>query len=278
MKLISKGLLFIVLLLFVSRTIIFSQAAKSSIQINKNLKIVALDYYYNHELKKDSNGNEFQYHYVWEDKENTGFYEVGELCKSLGSEITEIHNAPTLKELKNVSIYIIVDPDTQTETAQPNFISDIAITEIDNWVKQGGVLVLMANDFGNCEFQHFNKLSEKFGLHFNEDSRNKLTGKEFYKGKFENLPDNPIFKDVKSIYLKEISTLSLSGNAEPILIDGKDVIMAGSKIGDGFVFAVGDPWIYNEYYDNRKLPSEFENYKAAKNLFEWLLHKAKMVR
>jgi unsaturated rhamnogalacturonyl hydrolase len=38
------------------------------------------------------------------------------------------------------------------------------------------------------------------------------------------------------------------------------------------VFAVDDPWLYNEYYDARKLPAGFENGKAGKNLFRWLLN------
>jgi unsaturated rhamnogalacturonyl hydrolase len=136
----------------------------------------------------------------------------------------------------------------------------------------------MANDAGNCEFKNLNKLSEKFGIHFNEVSRNRLTGTEFYKGKFDKFPAHPIFKDVNAVYLKEISTLKLTSPTEAILTDGEDVIMACSKVGNGFVFAVGDPWIYNEYFDNRKLPAEFENYKAAKNLFAWLLEKSKRVR
>ena len=54
--------------------------------------------------------------------------------------------------------------------------------------------------------------------------------------------------------------------------------MASSAFGAGFVFAVGDPWFYNEYIDNRKLPVGFENYKAAKNLFKWLLTKSKDIK
>jgi unsaturated rhamnogalacturonyl hydrolase len=42
--------------------------------------------------------------------------------------------------------------------------------------------------------------------------------------------------------------------------------MAVSKFGRGTVFAVGDPWLYNEYVDGRKLPAAFDNYKAAQDL------------
>ncbi|MBI3123785.1 MAG: rhamnogalacturonan acetylesterase [Ignavibacteriales bacterium] len=241
-------------------------------------KVVALDYFFNHELKKEKDGKEVQFHYTWEDKENSGFYELGNMIENFGAGIYEVPASPKYDELKKVSMYIIVDPDTPKETEKSNYIADSSIVEIEKWVNDGGVLVLMANDAGNCEFENLNKLSEKFGIHFNEVSRNQLTGTEFYKGKFDKFPGHPIFKGVNSVYLKEISTIKLSSPAEAVFTDGEDVIMACSKVGNGFVFAVGDPWIYNEYYDNRKLPAEFENYKAAKNMFAWLLEKSKRVR
>ena len=49
------------------------------------------------------------------------------------------------------------------------------------------------------------------------------------------------------------------------------MIMAVAKFGRGTVFAVGDPWLYNEYVDGRKLPPEFDNGKAAKDLARWLI-------
>lgn len=241
-------------------------------------KVIGLDYFFNHELKKDNEGKDIQYHYIWEDRENSGFHEFGNMIENLGANIYEVKNAPTFDELSKLSIYIIVDPDTPNETKEPNYIDQKSIDEIVRWVNDGGVLVLMANDFGNCDFEHLNQLSEKFGIHFNEVSRNKLSGTEFYKGKFDKFPNHPIFENVNAIYLKEISTLKLNSNAIPILEDKGDVIMASAQFGKGFVFAVGDPWIYNEYFDNRKLPVEFENYKAAKNLFVWLLNKSKIVR
>jgi unsaturated rhamnogalacturonyl hydrolase len=47
--------------------------------------------------------------------------------------------------------------------------------------------------------------------------------------------------------------------------------MAVAKYGKGTVFAVGDPWLYNEYVDGRRLPLEYENFRAANDLARWLL-------
>jgi unsaturated rhamnogalacturonyl hydrolase len=229
---------------------------------------VGLDYFYNNEYK-----NNKRYHYIWEDLENSGFSELGKIIKNHDIEIDSIVTAPSLNILKKYDIYIIVDPDTPEETSKPNYIDPIAIKEIIAWVKKGGILVLLANDSANCEITHLNKLAENFGIHFNEDSENRVTGKNYNMGTFDNLPDHPVFKDVKKVFLKEISTIKLSKKAVPVLKQKGKVFMASSQYGKGFVFAVGDPWFYNEYIDNRKLPQGFDNYKAAENLFEWLVSK-----
>jgi unsaturated rhamnogalacturonyl hydrolase len=51
--------------------------------------------------------------------------------------------------------------------------------------------------------------------------------------------------------------------------------MAVAKYGKGTVFAVGDPWLYNEYTDGRKLPPEYDNFKAAQDLALWSIQQAK---
>ncbi|MBC7687398.1 MAG: hypothetical protein H7211_04385, partial [Aquabacterium sp.] len=45
--------------------------------------------------------------------------------------------------------------------------------------------------------------------------------------------------------------------------------------GKGTVFAVGDPWLYNEYTDGRKIPAEYQTFSAANELVQWLLLQAK---
>jgi unsaturated rhamnogalacturonyl hydrolase len=237
-------------------------------QVKFKNKRVGLDYYYNNEYK-----NNKRYHYIWEDQDNSGFSELGNIIKKFGADIDSIVTAPSTKILNKYDIYIIVDPDTPDESSKPNYIEASAINDIKAWVKRGGVLLLMANDSANCEFTHLNKLGIEFGIYFKGDSKNRVSGKNYDMGAFKNLPDHEIFKGVNKIFLKEISTIKVSKKAGPVLIRKDQVIMASSHYGKGFVFAVGDPWLYNEYIDNLKLPLGFDNYKAAENLFEWLLSK-----
>jgi unsaturated rhamnogalacturonyl hydrolase len=138
-------------------------------------------------------------------------------------------------------------------------------------VKKGGVLVLMGNDFGNAEFDNWNVLARQFGIEFNKDSKNRVEGTQFEQGKIEVPGGNEIFKTARKLYLKEISTLKLSGKAKSILDWNGDKVMAVAKHGKGTVFAVGDPWLYNEYTDGRRLPDSFQNFEAAQELSAWLL-------
>jgi unsaturated rhamnogalacturonyl hydrolase len=110
----------------------------------------------------------------------------------------------------------------------------------------------------------------KFGIHFNENSVNHVAGRQFEQGAI-NIPDgNTIFKTAKKIYIKELSTLQLTAPAVARLTNGNDVVVATAKYGKGTVFAVGDPWFYNEYTDGRKLPPDYDNFKAANELVRWV--------
>lgn len=241
-------------------------------------KVVCLDCFHNNEWKKAKDGREIRFHYIWEDTANTGFSKLGGIIEKLGAKISESRVAPTRRVLDKTSIYIIVDPDTPEETRHPHYITEPEIKALVSWVRSGGVLAIFANDSGNCEFKHLNRLAAHFGIHFNEDSRNDVVGKNFDVGAFSDLPKIPMFDGVRKIYLKEISTLRISRPAKADLINHDDVIMASAHVGKGFVFVVGDPWFYNEYIDDHKLPKSFDNYDAARSLFIWLLSKSSSVK
>ncbi len=75
------------------------------------------------------------------------------------------------------------------------------------------------------------------------------------------------------MFLKELSPVSVKAPATADVKKEGDIIIATARLGKGKVIAVGDPWLYNEYIDGRKLPAIYENYKAAEDLAKWLLGK-----
>lgn len=238
-------------------------------QVGKG-KTIVLDSYFNNEFKKDASGQTISFHYKWDELDNNGFSLLGEQARYRGAKTTELPAPPTAQNLKNASVYIIVDPDTEKETEKPNFIGPEHISVITQWVKNGGVLLLMANDASNTELNHLNKLAKQFGLEFKKELKNPVTGNQYDMGKIMVPPNHPIFKTGRQLYLKEISALSVTAPAKSVLDHKGDAVMAVAKLGQGTVFAVGDPWLYNEYTDGRKLPAEYQNFEAGTDLLQWL--------
>jgi unsaturated rhamnogalacturonyl hydrolase len=248
--------------------------AHENAQIGKG-KTVMLDDFFNREIKKDAKGNDYSWHYKWEEKYHGGYYTWGKQFESFGANLDTLSTAPTSANLANASIYIIVDPDTEKETPKPNFIKSEDIKNISDWVKRGGVLVMLGNDFGNCEFENWNNLAKTFGVEFNKDSKNRVVNDVYEQGRVTVGDNNPIFKNARDLYMKEISTLKITGKAQTILTLNNEPIIATVKHGKGTVFILSDPWLYNEYVDGRKMNGLFQNFTAAKELSAWLLNQAK---
>lgn len=246
-------------------------------------KVVTLDSYFNNEKKKDITGIEKSWHYKWNEKSNSGFSMFGSVFNRFGATTKTLYEAPTAKNLQGVDVYIIVDADNVADNPTPNYMSEKDAQAIYDWVKKGGILLLFHNDKGNCDFEHIKNLTRLFGFEFNEVSENKVEGKKFEQGAVDLSKYKGLFPSTNKAYLKEISTIKsgtgfgyheisgqkFSGN------DNLNVVVEEKK---GIVFAVGDPWLYNEYVDGRKLPAEFENFKAANDLVKWALEKSKKAK
>jgi unsaturated rhamnogalacturonyl hydrolase len=239
-------------------------------------KTVLLDNYFNSEWRKSAaTGQMARWHYIWEEKDYDGYSTLGYLFETQGAGTRTLYEAPTAQNLKDASVYIVVDPDNEKETAKPNIITDKDATAVSDWVKNGGVLLLLGNDSGHSNVKSMNVLTTKFGIRLNEDLYNTVEGSKFEQGAI-NIPEgHPIFTTARKIYVKELATLNVKAPARTVLTkEGKNII-ATANYGKGTVFVIGDPWLYNEYTDGRKLPAEFENHKAAQDLVKWLLNQAK---
>src|SRR5580704_3117554 len=83
-------------------------------------KVVGLDYFFNHQVK---NGKQF--HYIWEDTNNSGYSKFGDVWKQYGATLASLPTEPTWKDLAQYSIFIIVNPSTVKTAAdhQPNFMT-----------------------------------------------------------------------------------------------------------------------------------------------------------
>lgn len=231
--------------------------------------VVGLDNWFNREIHPQT-GNPF--HYLWSDTALSGYSRFGKIFTDRGAEIRMI-DRPGDSVLLELDVYIIVDPDTTTESGSPNYILNEDIDAIEKWVRGGGVLAVFANDAPNCEFTHLNRLMERFGISFNHVTLHRVQGDNWEMGACRDLPDHTLFEEVSKIYIKEVSDINITGSAKAVLTENGKVLMAENTIGRGYVFAIGDPWIYNEYIDHDLLPESFNNRQAAENLVDLLLGK-----
>jgi len=217
-------------------------------------KVVALDGFHNNESKMPD-------HYQWDGVRQGGFSELGKVLVGLGAQLKTVRERVTPQVLEGVRVFIIADPDTPAETAEPQYILPEEIAAIEAWVRAGGRLVLLGNDKGNAEFEHFNQLARRFGIEFLEETYPKVQG----KGILVARGDGGIFEGGAEVYLVEVAPLKVSPEVVVVLADHGTAIMALAKAGKGEVFALGDPWIYNEYIDHKN------NRAIATNLFRNLL-------
>ena len=234
-------------------------------------KKILLDSYFNNETQKDkATGAVRSFHYKWEEEDNNGYSFWGNAFRSYGAETFTDYSAPVVSELKKYNVYIISDPDIPAENPDPKYMTEKDADAIYQWVKAGGTLAIMENDSGNADIEHTNILLKKFGFTFNNNSVNHVPGHVFDSGAVAVASDNPVFHNVSKVYLKEVSTIAAT-SAVPVLQKYGNNIAVIAKIGKGYVFAVGDPWFYNEYTDGRKLPLQYQNFKAMQALTRWLL-------
>ncbi len=239
-------------------------------------KTVLLDAWFNSQTRKNAFGQTELFHYKWNDDANSGFAYFGRAFERYGVNLATERTAPTSADLSKVQIYVIVSPDIPVRNPTPNYMDKGSGDVIQAWVKAGGVLILMENDVTNSEFDHFNTLSERFGIHFNPVIRNKVEGDKWEMGTVMIPSGTGVFDQPHKAYLKEVCTIRVSGPAKAVVTDQGDVLMAVAKYGKGIVFAVVDPWVYNEYVDRRnRLPVEYDGFAAAIDLAGWAVRQAK---
>jgi len=233
---------------------------------------VLLDNFFNREYRPLPNGGRELYHYTWSDTAQSGYSDWGRTWRDKGLRLATLNSRPSAASLKKASVYILPDPDTERDTDKPQKMDAATASVMLKWVQKGGVLVVMGNDSLNSEQQAINLLTQPAGIRMAGDSRNPVHNDVFQMGAVLISDGHPIFALARTLFLKEVSSLELTGAARAFLSHHADgyVIGAYSPYGKGHVVVVGDPWLYNEYV-NGKLPDSFDNDMAMTEFTFWLV-------
>lgn len=240
--------------------------------------MVVIDGWFNSQERTDAFGHQVEFHYKWDTWDAPGYSLFGHLFRGFGAQTRELDAEPTMANLKGADVYVIASPDNLDKNPHAHFADAEDAKQIAEWVRTGGVLVIMENDASYADLDHFNKISDQFGIHFNSVLRKHVVGTNWEQGKIVIDGRGPIFHHSHTIYVKDVSTITVSKPARDVLDEGDDVFMATARYGKGTVVAMTDPWLYNEYTDGRKLPATYDNYATGIEFVRWILEQAPPIR
>jgi unsaturated rhamnogalacturonyl hydrolase len=237
-------------------------------------KKVVMDGWLNSQQQTDAFGQKYLFHYKWQEENQPGYSMVGHILENFGATTTVLPTEPTATALKDAQVFVIVSPDNALKNPTPNYANATDAEELAKWVKNGGVLVLMANDAANTDLAHFNLIAGKFGLKFTDLLRKHVIGTQWEQGKVIIDGKSPVFHAPHTLYIKDVCTIESGKGTDVLLKEGDDVFMTRTKFGKGAVVAFVDPWFYNEYADGRRLPASYDNYAGAQEFLRYVLEQS----
>ena len=235
---------------------------------------VMVDAWFNSQTRKNAFGQTELFHYKWADDSNSGYSFFGRVFRRYGATLSTLPAAPRRENLTGAQIYVIASPDIPSKNPNPHYMDKASGDAIEAWVRAGGVLLLFSNDRDNAEFEHFDTLCDRFGIHFNPVLSHHVIEPDHKPGEVTIPPGTGIFGDGFTAYMKDTSTITASGPAKALVTDHGDVMVAISHLGKGTVLGIVDPWFYNEYADGRKM-GQYRGFEAAKDVALWAIRQVR---
>ena len=253
-----------------ARLLAESEAQQASTQAYGQGKTVTMDAWYNARTRINAAGSKEFFAFQWDDQAATGFSFFGEAFKRYGVQLDTLRMAPTAAALRAAQVYFVVAPEASTVgLAAAHGVGKPDGDAIEAWVRDGGVLVLVADNAANADFTQLNLLADRFSMHFDSESRD-TSSAVGDKVVTESTGGTSVFSNAHQISMKNTARLTLGPMAHSALKDGTDSVMAVASLGRGTVLAITNPWLANEYMD-RLASASSDNLLAGIDLAAWLI-------
>ena len=152
---------------------------------------VLVDGWFNSQQRTDAFGQQVYFHYKWDTWDNPGYSLFGHIFRDFGAQTSELDAEPTLANLAARRSIVIASPDNLDKNPHPHYATAEDAAQIAEWVKAGGVLMIMENDTSFADLDHFNVISDKFGIHFNSVLRKHVIGTNWEQGKNRHRRQRP---------------------------------------------------------------------------------------
>jgi unsaturated rhamnogalacturonyl hydrolase len=237
---------------------------------------VLVDAWFNSQQRKNAAGQNEFFHYKWSDYTNDGYSLLGHIFESHGAALDTLYTAPTEENLKRAQYYIIASPDNPAKNPHPHYATQQDGAQVAAWVRRGGILIMFENDPANADITHFDNIADRFGIHYNNVLSHHVIDPDYAAGTIPVKADGDLFHSPHTLYMKDTCTISVTAPARALVTDRGVIVIATVKYGKGTVFAVTDPWLYNEYTDGRKRPPVEDNFAAGKELVRWLIEQHRL--
>jgi hypothetical protein len=229
-----------------------------------------------------------------ESRVDTGYSELAKELRNSGYAIDTLTAGPiSYEKISQYSVFAITAPFTP-----PKSLTNDEIQAIKQFVSEGGGLFIAALGWSwvsyakvGIELDPANQIGGEFGIKVNDDIIYDPTNNDGDPSRpiFHEFAIHPITNGLSEVGIEVPSSLSISGNAQPIVWGDDDSyalretirtypegthppFVAIAEFGRGRVVCVGQDGIFHDRNLHR-----YDNLKLALNIFDWLSQAGRQV-
>ena len=199
-----------------------------------------VDAWFNSQTRKNAFGQTELFHYKWSDDSNNGYSFFGRAFRRHGVTLATLPEAPTAAALAHAQIYVIASPGyssrripTRTTWTRP------AATPSRPGSRRAACCCSSPTTATTPSSPTSIRSADRFGIHFNPVLSHHVIGPDHSTGEVVIPPGTGHLRRGFTAYMKDTSTITVSGPAKALVTDHGDVMIAVR------MWAKGQSWAWS---------------------------------